>query len=213
MATNGWRHVALAEILTEARERVPVEPQGVYPIAGVYGFGRGVLLRGQVRGTEISAPYLYRIATGQILYSRLKAFEGAFALVPPGADGRYVSNEFPSFNVDETRALPEFVALFLSVPATWAELAEGITGMGARRERLPVSAFLQFEVDLPPIDEQRRLVYAVGSWDDVVSTATIEAEAARTVAVAIHGELAGGPGWRRVRLGEVAALDLASVPV
>src|SRR5438045_4271262 len=105
------RRMKLGEILTEDRERVDVDPAGLYPIAGVYGFGRGVLMRDDVTGSEISAKHLYRLRAGQIMYSRLKAFEGAFALVPPEADGRFVSNEFPTFTVDVDQAVPEYVAL------------------------------------------------------------------------------------------------------
>src|SRR4051812_20281223 len=102
-----WPAMSLGDILEEDRDRVAVEEAGIYPLAGVYGFGRGILLREAVRGSEISAAHLYRIREGQIIYSRLKAFEGAFALVSADADGRFVSNEFPTFDVDATVALPE----------------------------------------------------------------------------------------------------------
>ena len=117
MAAHTCRRIALGKVLTEARERVVVEPDRTYPIAGVYGFGRGILLRDSVRGSEVSASHLYRIAAGQIIYSRLKAFEGAFALVPPEAHARYVSNEFPTFKVAEKEAGPRFIALVLALPS------------------------------------------------------------------------------------------------
>ena len=68
----------LAEVATEARDKRRVEPDEEYPIAGVLGFGRGVLLRPAVRVRHIGT-VPYRIRTGQLVYSRLKAFEGAFA--------------------------------------------------------------------------------------------------------------------------------------
>ena len=82
MASGDWKNVSLSDVLVERRQRVTVEPDGLYPIAGVYGFGRGVILRDAVHGAAISATHLYRISPGQIIYSRLKAFEGAFAAVP-----------------------------------------------------------------------------------------------------------------------------------
>lgn len=106
--------VTLREVLDPVRERVKVEPGGSYPLLGVYGFGRGTILRDAVSGAEISAAHLYRVSGDQIIYSRLKAFEGAFAIVPPEGDGRYVSNEFPTFDVNPIKALPAYLRVMLA---------------------------------------------------------------------------------------------------
>lgn len=166
--------LVLGDVLTERRERVAVTATGEYPIAGVYGFGRGLLLRESVKGGDISASSLYRIRSGQIIYSRLKAFEGAFALVPPAGDGRFVSNEFPTFDVDEDKALPAFVELVLSRPAAWRQLTERIMGVGARRERLQVADFLEFEIELPPIEQQYAALQVVDAVDQTAHAGTTE---------------------------------------
>jgi type I restriction enzyme S subunit len=211
MSADVWRPTPLGEVLAEDRQRVAVEPDRSYPIAGVYGFGRGVLLREPVGGEQISASHLYRIASGQIIYSRLKAFEGAFALVPAEADGRYVSNEFPTFSVNRAQALPEFVALLLAVPRIWRELTDRSMGVGARRERLQVADFLEFEIDLPPLDVQRRIVTTVQAATELADAAIDEAEAANGIAVAIYAEAINQPQCRRLPLGELAELDLDRV--
>jgi type I restriction enzyme S subunit len=102
-----------------------------------------------VSGAEISAAHLYRVSADQIIYSRLKAFEGAFAVVPPEGDRRYVSNEFPTFDVNKKKALPAYLRVMLAQPAVWSELTASSNGMGARRERLQVEDFLDYEFDLP----------------------------------------------------------------
>ena len=214
MARHGWRHLALGELLTESRQRVAVDVDGVYPMCGVYGFGRGVLFREAVRGATLSTPYLYRISAGQIIYSRLKAFEGAFALVPPAADGRYVSNEFPTFDVDEGQALPAFIAYVLTLRRTWMELTERITGVGARRERLQVEEFLEFEIDLPPLALQRSVVMAVTAADAVVTASDAERHAGFEVVRAAVEELIVPlgtwdtlpEGWELCELGDVTEL-------
>ena len=59
-----------------------------------------------VGGETRFRPFYTRSGPARSIYSRLKAFEGAFALVPPAADGWYVSNEFPTFDVNKQRACP-----------------------------------------------------------------------------------------------------------
>jgi type I restriction enzyme S subunit len=210
--TAKWRSVTLGDVLVESREKVRVSADAEYPLAGVLGFGRGVLLRDPVRGAEIAAQFLYRIRAGQLMYSRLKAFEGAFALVPAKADGRFVSNEFPTFDVDLSAALAEYLALFLSRPRVWQELVSGSEGMGARRERLQPGDFLDLELDLPSIEEQKRILDAVARADLAAAAHVRQSAAAFAAMRAAREELLVTVddwddlpvGWRRRELAEIA---------
>jgi type I restriction enzyme S subunit len=210
--SSAWRTVTLGDVIAEERDKQRVESDIAYPLAGVLGFGRGVLLRDAVRGAEMSAQFLYRIRTGQLMYSRLKAFEGAFALVPHEADGRFVSNEFPTFDVDTSAALPEFLALYLARPRVWEELQAGSEGMGARRERLQPVDFLELELDLPPLDAQRDIVFAVETAERAAAVHERHSRHAFTALRAAREELLLTDddweelpeGWRRGRVADVA---------
>ena len=203
----------LSDALTESRERVSLNDEAEYPVAGVYGFGRGVLLREPVRGRDIAAEALYRIRRGQIIYSRLKAFEGAFALVPLEADGRFVSNEFPTFDVNDEVADPRFIALLLRSRRIWTELSELITGIGARRERLQVDEFLSYEVPLPDLSDQREAVSRADAFAVLAVRQASEAASVRRLAgAALQDALKDGQG-RVIPLSEFARLDLHKVEV
>lgn len=201
--TDGWRAVNLGHVIAESREKVRVECDTEYPLAGVLGFGRGMLFRDPVRGSDISAQHLYRIRAGQVIYSRLKAFEGAFALVPARAEGRFVSNEFPTFDVDESLVAPDYLALILRRPRVWQELESGSEGMGARRERLQPSDFLELEFDLPPLDDQRRITAAVAIAERAFQAHERKARAARRTHATARQELIEGPDFDRVSLEDV----------
>jgi len=154
----GWPMVPLCNALTLNLDAVPVDPEGHYSFMGIFGFGRGAIDRGCIQGSELSATTLYRVRSGQFIYSRLKAFEGAFTIVPSNFDGRVVSNEFPTFDLDQSLVLPSFLRWYFRRPATWTELSVGSKGIGARRERLSPSLLLTHQMPLPPRDEQRRIV-------------------------------------------------------
>lgn len=207
------RSVLLGKVLRLERKPVRVDPSLEYPNLGLYSFGKGVFPKPPISGAATSAPTLYRVKAGQFIYSRLFAFEGAFAVVPSEMDGWFVSNEYPTFDVDESKVLAEFLRLAICRRATWEELAGMTVGMGHRRQRLHPDAFLAFEMDLPPLEEQHRIVGAVGAADGLARAAIVEAQAARALAAALHGELSDGPDWRRVKLGDVAGLDLQQVSV
>lgn len=100
----GWRRCRLSEVITPVSDPVAVEVDKQYPNVGILSFGRGVFEKPPIDGSRTSAKTLYRITAGQFIYSRLFAFEGAYAAVPPEFDGWYVSNEFPTFDVDDELA-------------------------------------------------------------------------------------------------------------
>jgi type I restriction enzyme, S subunit len=159
--SSGWRKVRLGTVMQLAAERVRVDASSSYPNVGVYSFGRGLFKKAEIDGAASSASVLSRIRAGQFIYSRLFAFEGAYAYVPPEFDGFYVSNEFPAFNVDSEQLNAQWLAISLRSPQRWHELAGRSKGLGVRRQRVPVEAVLDYEVWLPPRRTQDGMVAAI----------------------------------------------------
>jgi type I restriction enzyme S subunit len=136
---------------------ITVSPEEVYWFAGVYSFGKG-LFRGQrKRGMEFSYNRLTRLKAGNFVYPKLMAWEGAFALVPSECDGLVVSPEFPVFEIDQQRLLPETLEVYFHIPSVWLAVSGASTGTNVRRRRLNPADFLAFEIPLPPMKTQKRL--------------------------------------------------------
>ena len=108
-----WPMVTLGEVMSLDLDPHPVEAERAYPNVGIYSFGRGTFAKPPIDAASTSASRLYRIRKGQIVYSRLFAFEGAYASVPAEHDGMFVSNEFPTFTVDANRAEPAYIGWLL----------------------------------------------------------------------------------------------------
>jgi type I restriction enzyme, S subunit len=156
--TNVWPTVPLGEVITLSQDEHRVSAASSYPNVGIYSFGRGLFEKPPIEGATTSARSLFRIRAKQFIYSRLFAFEGAYGLVPKAYDGSFVSNEFPSFDVDQERLCPEFLILHFKLPSTWKALAARTVGMGDRRQRIKPEQLLRYEIPLPPVAEQRRIV-------------------------------------------------------
>jgi hypothetical protein len=157
-AAAEWRLTRLDEVLTPRRDAVVVSAAESYPNVGIYSFGRGLFRKADIEGAATSARSLNRISSGQFIYSRLFAFEGAYASVTPDFDGSFVSNEFPTFDPDPTRLDARWLASYLRSPHHWTALRASSKGLGVRRQRVPVEAVLAYEVWLPPITTQREIV-------------------------------------------------------
>lgn len=173
-SSKGWRRVRLGEVMQPHSVPVSVRADQSYPNLGVLSFARGLFAKPPISGLDTSASILYRVKAGQAIYSRLFAFEGAYAYVAPEFDGLYVSNEFPTFTTSPEDMLAEFFFAYMKRPATWEAMKAGSKGLGDRRQRVQPETILKHELWLPPITEQRRIVSALAAHRAVAGDRTQE---------------------------------------
>jgi type I restriction enzyme, S subunit len=157
---QGWRSVVIGDFITQVQDRHVVDPSQSYPNLGIYSFGRGLFLKPPIEGTNTSAQALYRVKSGQFIYSRLFAFEGSYGIVTDEFDGRFVSNEYPTFECDPDRAKPEFLLAYLKSPRIWPLMAMGSKGLGDRRQRIQPEQILAHRIMLPPLEWQTKIAAA-----------------------------------------------------
>jgi type I restriction enzyme S subunit len=148
------KRTPMAQLVTLREPDVIVVPSETYRFAGVYCFGRGVFSGGVKTSMEFSYKRLTRIRAGDFVYPKLMAWEGALAVVPPECEGLCVSPEFPVFDVNRDRVLPETLDVHFRTPSVWAALAELSTGTNVRRRRLHPNSFLGYQFPLPPMRTQ-----------------------------------------------------------
>lgn len=161
VADQGGQDVALREILRSASGE-SVDKDATYKIAGVYSFGRGLLRRGDISGTETKYRTFTRLSEGQIVYSKLGAFENAVGLVTEDFVGHCVSPEFPVFGVVED-VDPRYLIAALTTSGFAEAMTAASTGVGARQRRVSPSGFLNMRVAVPPLSNQRRAAAALGT--------------------------------------------------
>lgn len=194
-------------------DQVEVEAGREYSIAGVYSFGRGLFARGPITAADTTYKTLHRLRTDQLVVSRLKAFEGAVAIVAPEFDGWFLSPEFPTFACGGGTLEPAYMRHVCQWREFWRMLAAKSTGIGARRERVHASTVLALAIELPPIDEQRqvasRLDHVEAATDELRERTTRAATLndALIVSAAVRLDLSDNDkrrqGWHWAPLGEV----------
>ena len=199
---------ALGDVLDITIDDQSVQPDRDYPIAGVYGFGRGLFERGPIRSDETSYPKLNRLTTGRLVMSRLKAFEGAIAVIPPEFDGWYLSPEFPTFSINATLADARYIANLCEWPEFWARLGAQSKGVGARKVRVSAERLLAIKVPLPDLGEQRRIATRLDSSLSTITTIGSKSAYASTVRKALHESVfANEQGQEPVRIGDLLTLE------
>lgn len=149
-AAQGWTKGCLGDVLHLAVDPISVKPEQSYPNVGVLNFARGLFAKPPIEGVTTSATTLYRVRAGQFVYSRLFAFEGAYAVVEKEHDGTFVSNEFPTFDINPEHASPSFLYAYFRSPGVWESIARGSKGLGDRRQRVKPDQVLNHQLWLPP---------------------------------------------------------------
>ncbi len=211
--STSWPNVKLGEVLRRSQETLEIEPGSEYCEVTVRLWGKGVVQRGLVSGSEISGSRRFAARAGQLILSRIDARNGAIGIVPPALDGATVTNDFPVFDVDTSRTEPAFLG-WLSKTPDFVELCKRASEGTTNRVRLQEARFLALEIPMPALAEQRRIVARV----EELAAKIAEARSLRQKAIAqveafiisVHAELARG---RTTRLGDMVTLDEDQVHV
>jgi type I restriction enzyme S subunit len=159
------KRATVGQIATRVFDEVAVQVDGSYETVGILNRGRGLFRRPAISGAETSYATFYRISAGQLVYSKLFAWEGSIAIVPEEFDGTCVSPEFPTFELDREHVNPEYLSHVIRWAGFTDQLAASTTGLGQRRQRVNVEDLVQIEVPLPKITEQRRIALHLESLE------------------------------------------------
>jgi type I restriction enzyme, S subunit len=154
---KGWSSAPLSDLLQRRSEWITLDPDTDYKQATIRMWGKGVTLRGVVKGAAIAASSQLRIRQGDFIISRIDARHGAFGLVPPDMDGAVVSQDFPAFDVREDRVLPGFLN-WMSKTQFFINICRSASEGTTNRVRLKEDRFFSKTVPLPAITQQQRIV-------------------------------------------------------
>lgn len=132
-------------------------------------------------GKDIGTKRQYRIHEGQFLMSKIDARNGAFGIVPSDLGNAIVTQDFPVFNVDNSKLNSEYL-LLVTTTEHFKKVAQDCSSGTTNRQRIDIKKFLAQRVPLPSKSQQ----------DDIVAryNQTIaEAEAKETEAEQLESEI------------------------
>ena len=171
-----YSNIPLRDLLKQVNRREEVLPYKRYKMIGAKWYAKGLYIKSAKDGSDIKAKHLYLLRSGDFVYNRLFAWKGSFAIVPKELDGCYVSNEYPTFRIDERKILPSYLMYYFSRLEAWDRafsLSKGVSSIS--RNRLKVRRFLSIEIPLPNLEKQRRIAARI----EAVSERAEEAEKMR----------------------------------
>ncbi len=175
-----WPLVRLGEIARPVARPVQILTGQTYRTLGVKWWGEGACERATIDGSQTAANTLSLVREGDLIINKIWVRHGSAAVVSRDVDGCVGSGEFPTFELDQEKALPAWLHWLTKTPAFWSKcdhLSQGTSG----KNRIKPELFLTIEIPLPPLAEQRRLVARIA-----------EAAAKITEARTLREEVAAG---------------------
>lgn len=163
----------IRSILTRSKTPVSVQDDVTYKQVTIRTNYKGVVLRGTKLGADIGTKNQWRVAADQFILSRIDARNGAFGIIPAELDGAIVTNDFLAFDINESEVEREFFNVFLQSPVFLDACIKASKG-NTNRKRVDESFFLDFEVNLPPFEEQHQLIQKINKARAAIETATHE---------------------------------------
>jgi type I restriction enzyme, S subunit len=151
--------VRFDRIMRRIERKLVVEDAVEYERVGVRWYGKGAFVRERVEGANIAQKQQGIVRAGDVVYNKLFAWKGAFAIADEAVDGRLVSSEFPTYELDLSQVNPNYLTLFFRTYQLAFQAGRLSRGAAAiSRLRLNPSQFWDLQIPLPSYPEQQRLV-------------------------------------------------------
>ena len=158
MANESWPFVPLGKIITHRKEFIQINDLKAYKRCRVQLHAQGIVLRDTVFGAEIKTKKQQVCHSGEFLVAEIDAKVGGFGIVSESLEEAIVSSHYFLFTLDERSLDRRFLDYFIRTRSFRDQItAQGSTNYAAIRPE----DVLSYEIPLPPIDEQRRIVVRI----------------------------------------------------
>ena len=154
--TRKYPMVKIGSFLVKSRDIIDVRDDVEYKQVTLKINNGGVVARNNgatLKGSKIGTKHQHVVHAGQFIMSKIDARNGAYGIVPKELEGAIVTNDFPVFDVDTKRIIPQFLVL-VSTTDKFIEFARKCSSGTTNRKRIDIDAFLNQQIPLPSIVEQ-----------------------------------------------------------
>ncbi len=153
--------VPIGEVLTLKRIEVsPDIPRQDLPIIEKISFGGRVSITSRKR-REGYKGRLFWANPRDFIYSKIRAKQGSFAIIPPEIKQLAVSTEYPVFSVNKEKVDGRYLELVIR-SSRFLNLLDGLSHGGSSKTRIPPEEFVRLTIPVPAMPIQHSIVEA---WD------------------------------------------------
>ncbi len=170
--SSGTTEVRFGDVMKPNRRPYTLGPTEDANLVGMRLYGGGPFHRELKPALNIAKKSHFVIRSGDVIYNKLFAWKGTFGIVPPEFDGMFVSDKFPTYELDRNRVNDRYLLWFFRQPGVWEQARMMSIGSAALSKlTLNPPKFLELRLPLPPLAEQQRIVARIEDVAEKVNAA------------------------------------------
>lgn len=206
-----WPTVALGDVIEHRKEFITIDDLKTYRRPRVQLHAQGIVLRDAVLGAEIKTKKQQVARAGEFLVAEIDAKVGGFGIVPDNLDGTIVSSHYFLYRHCPERLDNKYLGCFVKTRSFRQQVeAQGSTNYAAIRP----DDVLGYQIPLPPLDEQRRIVARIKELAAKVGEAqSLRTDSAERIDALPRALLSDQHSGRTIRVGDFATLRPPDVKV
>lgn len=163
-----WPIVPLGEVVDYRKEFITIDDLQTYRRPRIQLHAQGIILRDEIPGAMIKTKKQQIVKAEDFLVAEIDAKVGGFGIVPDNLEGAIVSSHYFLFRHRPARLDNRFLGWFIKTPSFRQQVeAQGSTNYAAIRP----ADVLSYEIPLPPLDEQHRIVARIEEFASKISEA------------------------------------------
>ena len=150
--------IPMSDVSPIVRRDVIVDHQSNYAELGIRSFGKGTFHKPTLSGLELGDKRVYRIESGDLLFSNVFAWEGAIAVAQPEDTGRVGSHRFISCVPHDGLTTAEYLRYYFLTDEGMTKIRDASPGGAGRNRTLGLFKLMAIEVPMPTLVVQRQFV-------------------------------------------------------
>src|SRR5580704_3498665 len=129
--TRSWPIVPFGDFLRPDSRPYELGSDEDANLVGMRWYGEGPFHRELKPALKIGKKSHFVIRGGDVIYNKLFAWKGSFGVVPEELDGMFVSDKFPTYQLDRSRVDERYLKWYFRYPPLWEEARKMSIGSAA----------------------------------------------------------------------------------
>jgi type I restriction enzyme S subunit len=168
-----WKKYKFGDFLKRSKITVDILDDVEYKRVTIKTKHQGVSVRDIEKGKKIGTKKQFILKSGQFVLSKIDARYGAFGIAPVDVDGSIITGNFWAYDVDFSIINIDWFNQFTNSQDFYNVCERASSGI-THRKYLNENFFLNYEIDLPSVEEQLIIVESLKSNKKILSNQSKE---------------------------------------
>lgn len=187
----GWIDVRIGDALRQHVEPVRIDDHQTYDLISIRRRHGGMFHRESLHGSRILGKNMQRVVPGTFVIARRQIVHGACSVATPEFADSVMSMSYSAF-VGSSICDPRYFFALAQTPPMISQFWNASHGVVIEKLNFQQEEWLDYRVQLPPIEVQRKVIAAVSACEADLTTVAKELEALRGTRSGLAADLLSG---------------------